>query len=107
MDKKYLHCLFLHFLRELDNEIVERYPGLAPADRQVFAELVLDKLLVAPVQAVGSVSDLRDQIEKQKRKKQKERNKKEKNKKERNKKEKNKKERKNLKSNRIKKERMK
>ena len=57
-----LKKIFLAFLSELDKEIKEKHPELSEDQRRIYADYLLNKLLLNPVGSVGSVSELRDNL---------------------------------------------
>ena len=54
--------LYLAFLSELTVELKEKYPELSEDQRRMCVDIVIDKLLLDPVNAVSSVSELRDSL---------------------------------------------
>ena len=59
---KKVYKIYLAFMSQLDAEIKEKRPELSEDQRRSYIDIVLSRLLLAPVQAVGSVSDLRDSL---------------------------------------------
>ena len=62
MVNKKVYKIYLAFMSQLDAEIKEKRPELSEDQRRSYIGIVLSRLLLAPVQAVGSVSDLRDSL---------------------------------------------
>ena len=62
MVNKKVYKIYLAFMSQLDAEIKEKRPELSEDQRRSYIDIVLSRLLLAPVQAVGSVSDLRDSL---------------------------------------------
>ena len=49
--------LFLSFCNQLKTEIHEKYPELNDQEQKAYFDLLMSRVLLAPLQAVGSVSE--------------------------------------------------
>ena len=58
MLKSVRHKLFISFCNELKSEIHEKYPELNEQEQKAYFDLLMSRVLLAPLQAVGSVSDI-------------------------------------------------
>ena len=52
------HKLFIFFCNELKSEIHEKYPELNEQEQEAYFDLLMSRVLLAPLQAVGSVSEI-------------------------------------------------
>ena len=55
-----LYKIFLAFTSQLESEIKQKHPELSDDQRRNYIDIVLSRILLDPLRAVGSVSDLRD-----------------------------------------------
>lgn len=57
-----LYKIFLAFTSQLESDIKQKHPELSEDQRRSYVDIVLSRILLDPLRAVGNVSELSDSM---------------------------------------------